>query len=77
MAVLSLFDPLILEHINCSELIKKHVVHINFQSPKTIPKIRPLLSSDYGSFIILLLIARLSCFIKTVNRSWEDRTERI
>ncbi|VDP26341.1 unnamed protein product [Schistosoma margrebowiei] len=32
MAVLSLFDPLILEHINCSELIRKHVVHINFQN---------------------------------------------
>ncbi|CAH8669508.1 unnamed protein product [Schistosoma curassoni] len=70
MAVLSLFDPLILEHINCSELIKKHVVHINFQSPKTIPKIRPLLSSDYD---YLALLKQLTVVGKIEQREFDER----
>nr|CAH8874546.1 unnamed protein product [Trichobilharzia regenti] len=53
MTDLSLFDPVVLEHINCHELVEKHLKEKIAQTSEVSVKIRPLLSSDYDYVTLL------------------------
>ncbi|CAH8874059.1 unnamed protein product [Trichobilharzia szidati] len=70
MTDLSLFDPVVLEHINCSELVEKYLKDKVAQTSEVSVKIRPLLSSDYD---YVSLLKQLTVVGKIERRQFDER----